>query len=115
MKKSIRDDLEVVCDAIEHLRSRIDSMPIFEQVDVGARVSAIVKSSRELSELISGEIKKHLKHTPGDVNGEQFRAHLHVGDVHRLDQKALKENDPETHEKWCKDVTQETVTYRPRG
>lgn len=114
MLKAAKLDLEDLCDSIEHLKSQLPRMTLGEYVDVDARLNSARKTLTEIDDFIKDEIKKKLKHRPGEVRGEVFKALFSIVSVTRLDQKALQEGEPETYERYCRRADQERVRFEPR-
>lgn len=114
MKKLAEIDLADTADALESLNARLMKLTLAERVDVCARLRGVRKISEEMEEAIKTEVKKHLKGKPGIVKGELFKAMVRISDVNRLDQKSLKEGNPEVHAEYSKEVPQATVTFEVR-
>jgi hypothetical protein len=114
MITSVKNDLSDAGMSLEHLLKKYDDLTIAEKVDVGARVNAIKKNADKLVELVKVDVKARRKGKEGDVKGELFVAKLSLVDTKRLDQKLLKEECPEIHAEYNKDVTDERVTFVTR-
>jgi hypothetical protein len=114
MIASVKNDLSDATESLEHLLKKYDDLTMAEKVDVGARVNAIAKSANALVELVKVDVKARRKGNEGEVKGEVFKAVLKLVDTTRLDQKGLKEERPEIHAAYNKDVTDERVTFEAR-
>jgi hypothetical protein len=114
MMKRIGQDLESLCDALEHLKAELPRLTLSESVDVGARLRAAIKTSQEIDDIVKSEIKSKLRHKRGEIKGETFKAVLSLFPVDRLDQKALKELEPDTYERYVRTSTQERITFEAR-
>lgn len=114
MLKSVKIDLEDLCDAMEHLKAQLPRMTLSECVDVAAKLGAASKTAEAIDDFIKGEIKKKLKHKAGEIKGETFKAILSIVPTTRLDQKALKAGAPNTYEQYCKITPQERINFEAR-
>ena len=114
MITSVKNDLSDATESLEHLLKKYADLTMPEKVDVGARVNAIKKNADKLVELVKDDVKARRKGKEGEVKGELFVAKLDLVDTKRLDQKALKEERPEIHAEYNKDVTDERVTFAVR-
>jgi len=114
MITSVKNDLSDASESLEHLLKKYDDLSMVEKVDVGARVNAIAKNASALVEKVKEDIKARRKGKEGSVNGEIFKAVLKLVSTTRLDQKALKDELPDTHAEYNKDVTDTRINFEPR-
>lgn len=114
MLKAAKTDLEDLCDAMEHLKAELPRLTLSECVDVAARLRAARKIAEQIDEFIKDSITKKLKHKAGEVRGEVFKANLTLIPTTRLDQRELKEENPDIYERYCHTTTQERITFEPR-
>lgn len=116
MKKSIENDLTDLVIILETISGKLSngtySLP--ETIDIAARLKPIAKHCEVFDKHCKDLIKAKRKGKEGAVMGELFKAVLTLVDTTRLDQRALKENEPEIHAEYNKDVTDEKVTYELR-
>ena len=114
MNKSIKDDLLDASDATEHLLKRLPDLSLEDQVDIAARLRAVVKNCGAIDEVIKSNIKKKLREKDGTVLGDLFKATLAVITQKRFDSATFKADQPETYDKYCVDQEQRRVTFEPR-
>ena len=114
MKKSIETDLADLTAILENFVSSLGSLSQVEKIDVAARLKPVAKACKQLDDEVKELVKVKLKHKEGTVVGVLFKAVLKLVDTKRLDQKALKEAEPELVEEYMKDATDERVTFELR-
>lgn len=116
MKKSIANDLNDLTIILESLHEKLDKGTISEAelIDVAARLKPIAKHCNVIDEACKAYVKDKRKGIEGTVMGELFKAVLKIVPTKRLDQKALKENEPKIHAEYNMDVEDERVTYELR-
>lgn len=114
MLKAVRIDLEDVCDSLEHLAASLGRLTREEKIDVAARLRSAAKTVELIDKSIKEDISTWRKGKPGYVNGEIFKAKYSVSPVNRLDQKALKEEEPAIHAKFTKANDEVRITFEPR-
>ncbi len=114
MLRAIRVDLEAIADTLEHIAKTLPRLTQQEKVDLGARVSAFKNSAEALDKALRDEFKASLKHKPGSLPGEQFKAKLTVSPVARLDQEKLKNKYPVAYLACIDTKDEERMTYHPK-
>jgi len=114
MIKALRDDLADASACLEDLVKRLSTMSREEQVDVAARIKAVAKSCEVIDTYVKDNIYKWRKGREGYVLGEIFKAFLKKVTTTRLDQKALKVEEPEIHTKFCKPSDSFPITFEAR-
>jgi len=114
MITSVKNDLSDASESLEHLLKKYADLTIAEKVDVGARVNAIKKNADKLVELVKDDVKAKRKGKEGAVNGEIFKSALTLVPTTRLDQKLLKEERPEVHAEYNREVVDTRITFEPR-
>lgn len=114
MNKLTKSDLEDIALIFEELVQRVPVMKREDKVDVAARLRAVSKHIAAIDTMVKDEIKKARKGKEGFVNGEVFKAKLSLVLVNRLDQKALKEGNPEVYDEYTKESEDQRITFEPR-
>ena len=114
MNKAVKVDLGDLLDAIEHLHKTLPTLDLAQQIDVAARLKPLAKHCEQIDETVKDAVKAKLKGKAGAVPGEIFKAVLNLVSVTRLDQKALKEEEPEVHAEYSKQTEDQRVTYSVR-
>jgi hypothetical protein len=114
MLKTVRMDLESISDTLEHIAKTLPRLTQQEKVDLGARVSAFKNSAEALDKLLRDEFKTSLKHQPGELPGESFKAKLTVYPMPRLDQGKLKDKYPRAYFACINTGNEERMTYHPK-
>jgi len=114
MKKAIATDLIDLTAILENFVESLQGMTQAEKIDVAARLKPIAKACKTIDDEVKDMVKVKLKHKAGTVPGELFKAVLNLVETKRLDQKGLKENEPELVEEYMKDATDERVSFELR-
>lgn len=107
-------DLEDLKLIMEGFVAKFSKMPEADKVDLAARLKPIEKSCLAIDKEMKAYVKTKLKHKEGTLLGTLFKAVLKLVPTKRLNQSALKENEPEIHEEYNEDVTDERVTFELR-
>lgn len=113
-KKAFELDLADLKDILEGFTLKLDKMTEPELIDLAARLKPVAKHCNTIDEYVKDAVKTKLRHKEGNRLGSLFKAVLKLVPTTRLDQKALKADDPDTFEKYCKDATDERVTFELR-
>jgi len=106
-----RELLKGISLSLEKLRAIVPKLNLQATVDVGARISAIERITEAMDKAIRDEVESFRRKKPGEVLGSEFKAHLSYCTVARLDQKALKEEEPEIHAEYCKTSKERRIRY----
>ena len=114
MNTATKLDLEDLQSVMEALQKRLSKMDLATKVDVAARLRGASKTIELIDSMIKEDIKKQRKGQPGAVLGEVFKANLALVETTRLDQKALKEDEPAIYQQYLKIEEQARVTFEPR-
>lgn len=114
MNKKIAIDLVDASEATEHLLKQLPDLSLEDQVDIAARIRAVVKNCEAIDRAIKDGIKKKLKNKDGTVLGDIFKANLAYTEVSRFDTTGFKEAHREQYEKWCVVKSEGRVTFEPR-
>lgn len=114
MKKSIANDLTDLTIILENFTESLKNMTQADKIDVAARLKPVAKACKALDDEVKEFVKVKLKHKEGTVTGELFKAVLTLVDTKRLNQKLLKEQEPEIHDQYNEDVTDERVSFELR-
>ena len=114
MKQSTKIDLSDLQDVMEALRKRWPKMPLAEQIDVRARLAAVIKHceffDKEVKETINGKLGEQA----GEVPGESWKAVMRIDPVTHLDQQMLKVEYPKIHAACSMAATNRVVTFTAR-
>ena len=114
MKKSLELDVRDLTTILETFTTKAELLDEAELIDLAARLKPAEKAIKEILELCKSNVKTKLRHKPGERLGQMFKAVLTLVPTTRLDQKALKEDEPLIHEAYCKECTDERVTFTLR-
>jgi hypothetical protein len=114
MKKALELDLADLKDILEGFTLKLDKMTEAELIDLAARLKPVAKHCKTIDEYVKEAIKTKLRHKDGVRLGGLFRAVLKLVPTKRLDQAGLKENEPAIFNEYCKDATDERVTFELR-
>jgi predicted phage-related endonuclease len=114
MQKLTKADLEDLALILEDLIKRLPEMKREERIDVCARIRTVAKHCKSIEDTVKDEIKAKCKGKEGYVNGEVFKAKLSLVPTTRLDQKALKEENPKVYSLFAKDTEDQRITFEPR-
>jgi hypothetical protein len=114
MKKSIKEALEDASAVMEEIKGKLPTMTLQEKVDVAARLKGVAKHAEAIDKAVKEDIKAKLKSKPGTVLGEVFKAILALVPTDRLNQKALKEEEPEIVARFTETEDQQRITFEPR-
>ena len=101
-------------EIMEGLVLDFPSMTEKDKVDLAARLKPIGKACEKIDKDAKEFIKTKLAHREGTVLGNMFKAVLNLVDTKRLNQSLFKEEEPEVHEEYNEDVTDERVTFELR-
>lgn len=111
MRKSTDTDLKDLGDILEGITLKLTKMPEAELIDVAARLKPVAKHCKVIDDFVKAHVKKKLKGKAGSVLGDIFKAVLSLVPTARLNQKLLKEEEPETHAAYNESVTDEKITF----
>lgn len=114
MKKAIANDLTDLTIILENFINSLQGMSQADKIDVAARLKPIAKACKTIDDDVKEMVKVKLKHKEGTVTGELFKAVLALVPTKRLNQKLLKENEPEIHDEYNEEVVDERVTFELR-
>jgi predicted phage-related endonuclease len=114
MKASVKIDLSDLSDVMESLRKRWSKMTLAEQIDVRARLAAVIKHCEFFDKDIKDVIKAKLGDEEGEVPGETFKACMRLDPVTRLDQTMLKVEHPKVFALCNKAAVNRVVTFVAR-
>jgi predicted phage-related endonuclease len=116
MKTAVKYNLEDAALCLEDLLKRYDDDKLSrqEKVDVCARLRGAASTIEKLDKAIKAEIKAWRDGKEGTVKGEIFQAVCSINDRTALDQKALKEAEPRTYDKYAKTTPVFTINFSPR-
>jgi hypothetical protein len=111
VKKSTKIDLQDLTEIMEGFVKTFDKLTQEEKIDLAARLKPVAKNCEVIDKAVKELVKVKLKHKNGEVPGEQFKAKLVLVPVDRLDQKALKEEKPDTYEEYVVSSNDERITF----
>ncbi len=114
MNTATKIDLEDLQSVMEALQKRLGKLDLTTKVDVAARLRAAAKTIEAIDTAIKEDIKGRLHGKTGTVLGEVFKASVAMIQCTRLDQKALKEDEPAIYEQYQKTGEQARVTFEAR-
>lgn len=114
MKKSIKEALEDASAVMEEIEGKLPNMTLTEKVDVAARLKAATKRAEIIDRTVKKDIEDKLKGKAGIVNGELFKAVRTLVATARLDQKALKEEEPEIVARFTVNDVQGRISFEVR-
>lgn len=114
MRKSIKADLEDLCDAAEHVKESLARLIIEETVDVGARIRALAKIAKAIDELTNEAITSRLHKKDGIVKGESFRAIRATHNMSIFDLKRFEVEEPTLAARFRKTNPVARITYEAR-
>jgi hypothetical protein len=111
MRKSTDTDLKDLGDILEGITLKLTKMPEADLIDVAARLKPVAKHCKVIDEFVKAHVKTKLKGKAGFVLGDIFKAVLALVPTKRLNQKRLKEEEPEIHEAYNEPAEDEKVTF----
>jgi predicted phage-related endonuclease len=114
MKQSTKIDLADLTDVMEALAKRWPKMDLAEQIDVRARLAAVIKHCETFDKDIKETIKGKLGDKEGEIPGEVFKAVLRRDPVTRLDQTMLKVEYAKAYAACNKPAVNRVVTFVTR-
>ena len=103
MNKANNTDLGDLTDIMEGFVKKLPNMTEADQIDLAARLKPIAKACNLIDESVKKSIKERLRHKEGQSLGTLFKAVLKLVPTKRLDQKALREEEPEIFDLYNKD------------
>jgi len=112
--KQVERDLSDLTIIMEDFVANLPKLTEPEKIDLAARIKPVAKACESIDKHVKDLIKEKLKHKEGTRLGVLFKAMLKLVPTHRLNQKALKENEPEVFDEYNEDVTDERVTFELR-
>jgi predicted phage-related endonuclease len=107
-------DLRDLTEIMEGFAKDYSKMTIEEQIDLAAHLRAVVKTCDVIDKKVKTMIKEKRGGKAGTVMGNLFKAVLKIVPTARLDQKGLKEEEPETYEAFLKTSDDQHVTFELR-
>jgi hypothetical protein len=114
MNTATKVDLEDLQSVMEALMKRLPKLDLTTKVDVAARLGAAMKTAKKIDSSIKDDIKAKCGGKPGYIFGEIFKAHFALVPTTRLNQKALKEDEPELFEKYQETEDEGRVMFEAR-
>lgn len=114
MKPAMKRDLVDLSDILESFASKLDDMTEADLIDLAARLKPVAKHCKEIDDRVKDMVKTSLDLVDGVVNGNEFKAVGKNVPTTRLNQKALKENEPKIHAKYNEEVTDFRISFELR-
>lgn len=114
MKKALEIDVSDLQQIMEGFVSKLESMPEKDLIDLAARLKPVAKSCEAVDKHVKALVKTKMKGREGAINGGLFKAVLKLVETSRLDQAALKADDPELFDSYCKKAVDERITFEVR-
>lgn len=111
MNKATTVDLADLTLILEGFNKGKEKMSESDLIDLTARLKPGFKAIEEILDFTKDKVKVKLNHKEGTRNGTLFKAVLTLVKVDRLDQKALKDEEPDTHAAYVRTDTDERVTF----
>jgi predicted phage-related endonuclease len=107
-------DLADLTEIMEGFVSDYERMSDHERIDLAAHLKPVAKACKTIDEQVKDMVKGVRKGKEGTVYGKVFKAVLSLVPTTRLDQKGLKENEPDIYAEYNKGATDQKITFELR-